>query len=234
MSDARTVIVCTPAGTPIDWFAAAEALNWHELPTGNPQVMFPVRRRRIIGWFSRWTTRHLVQALRRFGAVRFAAGGRTSRLDLNAAATLAHQQATYRWRLWTQVVRSTPAAQPWEHFLAQHTAAPAKVSVEEATRRFEAQARVLAMLAYNSHPYCQVSLDPYEIDGYQAGEQTYTALHWQRSICGDAVITDDGRLLAPASDSIADRLRFLTEAGAYVRRLDRRQHLLAVRIAARP
>jgi hypothetical protein len=44
------------------------------------------------------------------------------------------------------------------------------------------------------------------------------------------MITDDGRLLEPASTSLADQLRYLTQAGAHLRKLTRRQQILAVQI----
>jgi len=223
-----------PADRVIDWFSASEILDWHKLPAGTPHPMFPVRRPRLIGWFSRWSARHLVQAVRRFGAVTYAAGGRKSRLDLTAAVTRANAAAVYRWRTWAQVVRTTPAARTWGDFLAQHKANPSKVSMEEATRRFEEQPQVLAMLSFNSHPSSRVDLDPYELDAYQAGEATYTVVHWQQAITGDAVVTDDGRLLEPASGSLADKLRYLAEAGAYLNRLRRSHQILAVTVAAQP
>lgn len=233
-TSARTVIVCMPADTPIDWFSASEILDWHDLPAGTPRTMFPVRRSRIVGWVSRWSARHLVHVTRRFGAVMWAAGGRKSRLDLTAAVTQANAAAVYRWRTWAQVVRATPLARPWADFLAQHTANPGKVSLEEARRRFEEQPRVLAMLAYNTHPSSRGDLDPYELDAYQAGEATYTVVHWQQAITGDALVTDDGRLLEPASGSLADKLRYLAEAGAYLYRLRRSHQILAVTVAAQP
>jgi hypothetical protein len=55
-------------------------------------------------------------------------------------------------------------------------------------------------------------------------------VHWQHAIAADALITDDGRLLEPASAGLADRLRYLAEAGVYLRGLSRRHHLLAVKI----
>jgi hypothetical protein len=102
--------------------------------------------------------------------------------------------------------------------------------MEEAVRRFEAQPRVLAMLAYNTHPVARHRRDPYELDAYQAGEATYTVVHWQHAIAADTLITDDGRLLQPASASLADRLRYLAEAGTYLRGLSRRHQLLAVKV----
>jgi hypothetical protein len=223
-----------PADQPIDWFSASEMLDWHKLPAGTPRTMFPVRRGRIVGWFSRWSARNLVRVVRRFGAVTRAAGGRKSRLDLTAAVTQANEWATFRWRNWAQVVRNTPVARTWGDFLAQHKTNPGKVSLDEAKRRFEEQPRVLAMLSYNSHPHSRVELDPYELDAYQAGEATYTAVHWQQAITGDALVTDDGRLLEPASASLADKLRYLAEAGAYLNKLHRSHQILAVTVAAQP
>jgi hypothetical protein len=73
------------------------------------------------------------------------------------------------------------------------------------------------MLAYNAHPVAGDRLDPYELDAYQAGEATYTVVVWQHAVAADALITDDGRVLQPSSASLADRLRYLAVAGAYVR-----------------
>ena len=226
----RTVIVCMPADPPADWFSASEILDWHHLPAGTPRPMFPVRRRRLISWWTRWSQRHLVHPVRRRGAVAWAAGGRKHRLDLTATVTAAATHAGYRWRTWAQIVRNTPHARPWPGFLQQHLQRPAKLSFAEARHRFESQPRVLAMLAFNAHPSARVVLDPYELDAYQAGEATYTVLHWQQALTGDAVITDDGRLLLPASASLADRLRFLAEASGYLNRLCRSQQIVAMTI----
>jgi hypothetical protein len=231
---AHTVIVCAPPDRPLDWFTASEIIDGHRLPTGTPVALYPVRHRRIIGWFTRWSARHLTGPVRRFGAVTRTTGGRKSRLDLSAATRREHHAAVHRWRRWQQVVHGTPTARPWSQFAAQHLAGPAKMPLAEAVRRFEAQPRVLAMLAHNVHLPPPARLDPGELDAYQAGEATYTVLHWQRAITGDMIITVDGRLLRPASGTIADRLRYLGAALAYLHRLPARSHLLAVRIAAHP
>jgi hypothetical protein len=168
--------------------------------------------------------------VRRRGAVTRAAGGRRSRFDLTGAAVTANTEAAARWRTWAQVVRDTPPARSWAEFLAAYTADPKKLSMEEAVRRFEVQPRVLAMLAYNAHPVARHRLDPYDLEAYQAGEATYTVAHRQHAIAADAKITDHRRLLQPASASLADRLRYLAEAGAYLRGLSRRHQLLAVNL----
>lgn len=225
MSDVRLVIVCMPAGAAADWFSASEILDWHHLCTGSPVSMFPVRRRPI----SRWSARHLVQPVRRRGTVIRAAGGRLRRLDPTAAATLAHADAVYRWRVWSHVVARTPAARPLRDFHADP-----RLTAEEAVRRFEAQPRVLAMLAHNCQPHTRVPLHPGEMDAYQAGEFTYSVLHRQRAVVGDAMVTDDAALLEPSGHTIADRLRYLAHASAHLRALPQDRHIVAVHAAPRP
>jgi hypothetical protein len=228
----RIIVVCTPAGTLLDWFTASEIIEWNDLPTGTPCTRYPVRHRTLLGWFTRWSARHLVQVVRRFGAVTDAAGGRRGRLDLPGAAYRAHLAAVYRWRLWAVVVRSTPSARTWDWFYAQHRADPRKISVVEARRRFESQPRIVAMLAHNAHPMARVALDPYELDAYQAGEATYTVLHWQHALVGDALITTEGLLLQPASASLADRLRYLRVASHHLHTLPDSAQVLAVTVPA--
>ena len=43
-TDSRTIIICAPADTHLDWFTASEILDWHQLPPGTPHPMFPIRR----------------------------------------------------------------------------------------------------------------------------------------------------------------------------------------------
>lgn len=204
----RTVIVCFPANTDADWFTASEVVQHHLNASGTPVRRFPVRHRALLGLFSRWSGTHLLDARRRFGAVVLAAGGRVNRLNLTSTVTRASTAATSRWRSWYHnIAQSTPVAKPWEDFLTQHRDHPDKLSRDEARRRFEAQPRVLAMIAMSDHPVAQHVFDPYELDAYQAGEATYVTLHWRTAIGGDALITAEGQLLQPQSPSLADRLR---------------------------
>jgi hypothetical protein len=222
------VVICAPPEPVLDWFTAAETLTWHELPAGAPTPIYPVRRPPLTGWVSRFSDRHLLHPVRRHGAVHHAAGGRTGRLDLTAAVTRAHAEAITRWRIWAQIVRAIPPAKAWPEFTepAPGAGRTRTASAEDARRRFDAQPRILAMLAYNANPLARVVLDPAELGAYQAGEATYTVLHWQHAIAGDALITEDGRLLQPASDTLADQLRHLTDATAHLR-VRRRNHQLA-------
>ncbi|SCG58401.1 hypothetical protein GA0070609_3445 [Micromonospora echinaurantiaca] len=220
----QVVTVCFATGDDADWFAASEKVNDLLHANGTPARRYRVRHRRIIGWLTRFIGYYLLDAARRFGAVTMAAGGRKSRLDLTGTAAKAAHDAALRWRAWhTHINATTKPARPWEDYLAQHHTDPAKVSLAEARRRFEQQPRALAMLAHG--------VDPYELSVYQAGEATYVGLHWRIALIGDALITTDGRLLAPTSDSVADRFRFLNEACAYLHGLRSSARLCAVAIA---
>jgi hypothetical protein len=224
----RVVTVCFAPGTDADWFSASEVVNDRLNANGTPARRYHVRHRRLVGWFTRWFGYFLLDAVRRFGAYTLAAGGRKGRLDLNATAARAANQAVSRWRAFnTHIAATTRPARTWEDFLAQHNADPAKVTINEARRRFEQQPRILAMLAYAGG----YTFDPYEVAAYQAGEATYAGLHWRIALIGDALITTEGRLLEPASDSLADRFRFLNNACAYLHSLRSKARLCAVAIA---
>jgi hypothetical protein len=224
----KIVTVCFNPGEDADWFAASEKVNDLMNANGTPARRFRVRHRRLIGWLTRFFGYYLLDAARTFGAVIFAAGGRKSRLDLLGMSQDAANEAIARWRAWNMHINATTKpARVWEDFLAQHHNDPAKVSMTEARRRFEQQPRVLAMLAYaGGHTF-----DPYELALYQAGEATYAGLHWRTALIGDALITADGRLMRPATNSVADRFRFLNDACAYLRSLHNHARLCAVAIA---
>jgi hypothetical protein len=231
----RTVIVALPDGTRADWLHIVQVLAWHNRPAAVPHVVFPVRRPRFLGWVSRWSARHLLDPVRRRGAVTHASGGRRSRLDLPRLATVARNQAAARWWTWhAHVARTTPAAKAWEQYRAEHLRDPDKLPLTEARRRFEAQPRVLAMLAYNSYPAAPHTLDVDDLAAFQAGEAVYVAVAWQHALTGDAFITPDGHLLQPASPTLADRLRYHADAGRVLASLTRAQHLVAVKAAGAP
>jgi hypothetical protein len=234
-SATRTVIVVLPDGTGTDWLGVVAVLAWHRHPAVIPHRAFPVRRPALTGWITRWSRRHLTDPTRRHGAVTIAAGGRISRLDLRGAADTARRTATDRWRTWhAHIARGTGNARCWESFLADHHRDPGKLPLQVVRARFEAQPRVLAMLAYNSYPAAPHHLDVDELAAYQAGEAVYAALAWQQALTGDALITPDGRWLQPASSSLADRLRYHADAVRIVHGLPRDRHLVAVRAAALP
>jgi hypothetical protein len=237
VSDTRTqtVLVALPTGQPAGWLRILQILAWHHRPAAVPYVVFPVRRRRLVSWVTRWTARHLLDPVRHRGAVTTAAGGRLSRLDLPRLANAARAQVSARWWTWhAHVARTTPAAKPWEHYLAEHLRTPDKIPLADARRRFEAQPRVLAMLAHNSYPAAPFQFDVEDLAAFQAGEAVYVALHWQHALTGDALITPDGQLLQPVSDTLADRLRYHADAARILSALSGTQQLVAVRAAPAP
>jgi hypothetical protein len=237
VSDTRTqtVLLALPPGQPASWLHIQQILTWQHRPAAVPYTVFPVRRRRLIGWVTRWTARHLLDPLRHHGAVTTAAGGRLSRLDLPALANAARAQAAARWWTWhAHIARTTPGAKPWEQYQAEHQRDPSKLPLAEARRRFEAQPRVLAMLAHNAYPAVPHTLDVDDLAALQAGEAVYVALHWQHALTGDALITPDGHLLQPATGSLADRLRYHAAAARVLAALSGSQQLVAVRAAPVP
>lgn len=226
----QIVTVCFAPGDDADWFSASEKVDDLLHAQATPTRRLHVRRRTLIGWITRWLDYQLVDAARQFGAITKAAGGRKSRLDLNGTATIAATHARLRWHAWNQHMNATKAtsrdARTWEDFQALHHTDPDKLSLHEARRRFEQQPRILAMLAY-AGPH---EFDPYELAAYQAGEHTYAGLHWRTAIVGDLLITTDSRLLKPASDTLADRMRFLNQAIKYLRSLTPSAYLCTVAI----
>lgn len=227
----QVVTVVFNPGEDADWFSASEKVNDLLNASGTPARRFHVRHRKFIGWITRFLDYYLVDTARRFGAITKAAGGRKGRLDLNGGAATAATEAALRWHAWHQYMNSNTAtrreARTWEDFQALHKADPGKLSLAEARRRFEQQPRIVAMLAYSgAHEF-----DPYELAAYQAGEHAYAGLHWRIAIVGDLLITAEGQLLKPATDSIADRMRFFNEAITYLRSLKSSARLYAVTIA---
>jgi hypothetical protein len=214
-SPARTVLVCFDPSEKPDWFSASERVDDHLQVNGTPVMRFQVRQ---VSWW-KWWLRNRVKSLlnvRGYGGGQWCSGGQVGLLDLNATIAVAIGDATARYREWKRTIeRTTPAARPWSDFLAQHEKDPKKVSWEEARRRFENQPRVIAMLASTG----TYEFDPYELELYQASEDTYVSLFWQTALVGDALITAEGKLVQPASPSMADRARYLRQAGAYVKNL---------------
>jgi len=227
----QVVTVCFAPGEDADWFSASEKVNDLLNANGTPARRYHVRHRKLIGWITRFLDYYLVDTARRFGAITKAAGGRKGRLDLNGGAATAATQARLRWHAWNHYMNTTTAtakpARTWEDFQAIHQADPAKLSLNEARRRFEQQPRIVAMLAYSgAHEF-----DPYELAAYQAGEHAYAGLHWRIAIVGDLLITAEGKVLKPASDTIADRMRFFNEAIKYLKSLKSSARLCAVTIS---
>lgn len=244
VTESRRLVVVLPSGCTGSWSDIRRILAPHGARPGiraesHPDHRFPVRARRL-----RDLARDLAHGVRRRDDVLdlvpsadgafYAAGGLKARLDLDALAADAYRKARIRWWTWqTQAATGTPQALPWETYLARHRQSPARCPLAEARREFEAQPRVLAMLAVTSRPDVAFALDPFELAGYQAGEVVYTTLCWQRAVLGDAVVTPNGRLLRAESGSLADVLRHLRTASQIVHTLTPDRYLAAAVITRR-
>jgi hypothetical protein len=237
MPTPRTIvlIVALPKGTPATWPRVAELTSRHGWAATAPAPLFPLRRKALTGWATRWSSRHLVEVTRHHDAAVRAAGGRIARLNLNQLAWHARCEAAARWRTWNaHAARGTSVAQTWDTYLAEHHRDPRKLPLAEACARFEAQPRVLAMLAYNSYPLAHEALPVKDLAAFQAGEAVYVSLHLHRALSRDALITPDGRVLQPASPALADALHYYTEAARIIAHLNPTQHLVAVRATPTP
>ena len=239
MSDTqtRTVIVALSEDEKADWLRITQILGWHRLLACVPVTAFPVRSRGLLAWVCSWLSFALLEAIPSYGRVTHAAGGRISRLDLIGLATQARDQAYARYRTWYEfIARTTPPADTWEYMLAanQQQDPKTRVAHQDLRTAFEAQPRVMAMLAYNSYPAVPYQWDLDDLAALQAGEAVYVALHWQEALTGDAVVTPEGRLIEPASRSLADRLRYLADATRVIHGLSPRQYLVAVTAAPAP
>lgn len=222
-SKQRTIIVCLPTNDPSDWAIALAAVDCHTSgPSTAGPARFPVRHRRLTGLVTRFTTRHLLGAERRFGMVTYATGGRRSRLNLRAAQHTAWYQAWTRWATWRQVTSGLRQASPWEQFRRRHLADPDKFPMEQARAQFLAQPMIAAMLAFNANPANRQELDVYEVDAYLAGAHAYATRHMLAAVCGEAMLTTEGRWLEPDSDSFADICAYLKQAADHIHRLSRR------------
>jgi hypothetical protein len=224
----RTLIVCMPPDT-TSVVTATAALGEHL--DGIPQLaaQFHVKHRLFIGWVTRWCTYWLIGATRRsIGTVRYAAGGRLSRLDLSAAATAAYLGAVARWTYWHEVTHGTRIASCWDEVKRRHHTGTA--SLDDARRRFTAQPRIQAMQIANAKPNATHHLDPYEVDAYQAGCRAYATRYQLAALAGDAMLTATGEFLQPDSEAFTDVIAYLTQAAAHLHQLGRRHQIVALTI----
>lgn len=222
----RIVVVCLPAEKGSDWLTAAGTVAGH---VDSPPVLasvFPLRRG-LLRLLSRVSGRRLLGVVRRNGLPRRAAGGRLRRLDLPAAARSTWLEATARWTVWRHVTDGLKPANPWQVYLQRHRQAPERFSLPDARRAFTAQPVVTAMLAHNAVPTA-VQLDPYELDGYQAGQRAYATCHMLAATCGHAMLTTNGQWLQPQGDTFTDRLDYLQQAAGHLHQLPRTATVVAL------
>ncbi len=178
-----------------------------------------------------WQRRALINVRRgRKGTPTICAGAPISHLDLTLMRNAAAFHAGLRWQQWSQAVAGTRAAQPWHVIEAQHRADPAKLSLEQARKRFDDQPRINAMRLHNAANPTAPQLDVHEVEVYQAGYQAYQHYHAMTALCGDAMMPTAGDRLQPASDSLADRINYLATATRLLDSLPGPQRIAAVTV----
>lgn len=215
----QSMIICVPAEIPDQAVMSRQVLK-HFGVTGTTHRRFWTTALRP------WHPRQLVDL--RKGKPGICAGGPTRLLDLTGVRHAAGVGAGLRYQQWAQVVAGTKPATPWNVLLGKHHAEPDKYPLAKARADFDNQPRVLAMAMHNAAAYGQPHLDPAELEMFQAGAAAYQHFHALTQVCADALLTEDGQQLAPASDSFADRIRYLDSARRHVDSLDPAVRLLAV------
>ncbi len=173
-----------------------------------------------------WHRQHMV--LLRKGRPAYCAGGPVWLLDLDGLRHAAGIGAGLRHQVFTAATRGTRPAWPWHAYQAKHEQNPDRYSLADAQRDFHAQPRITAMRMHNAVNPTAGHLDPAEVEMYQAGQMAYQHYSAASMLCGDAILTDDGRRLAPASDALTDRTTYIDQALRTLALLDDEQRLIAV------
>jgi hypothetical protein len=173
-----------------------------------------------------WQRQRMV--LLRKGTPAYCAGGPVRLLDLDGVRHAAGIGAGIRHQVFTAATRGTRPAYPWHAYQGKHDQYPNRYSLADAERDFYAQPRITAMRMHNAVNPTAGHLDPAEVEMYQAGQMAYQHYSAATAICGDAILTDDGRRLAPASDALADRTTYIEQALRLLETLDDEQRLIAV------
>ncbi|MGW3607945.1 hypothetical protein [Micromonospora sp. NPDC005161] len=214
------MIVCLPDDLP------EEALTTQQLDThfGVPGTLtthfWATPRLRL------WQ-RHQMFGLRK-GQPAACAGGPVGLLDLQGMRHAAAVGAGIRHQIWQHAVHGTRPATPWPAFEARHLANPDKYRYDTATGDFHSQPRVNAMRLHaaanpgNGQPRIG------ELEMYQAGPLAYQHYSAATAVVGDALLTADGRKLAPVTDGLADRITYLEQALRHLDTLTPQQRLIAV------
>jgi hypothetical protein len=218
----RTMVVCVPDALPGEAIAA-EQFDEHLKVRGTLTPRF-------------WTIagRNPWQRAKLFALVpgkpAYCAGGPVRLLNLAGMRQAAGFAAGVRHQMWQQAVHGTRPAVSWPGFLHRHLNDPDSYSRRQAEEDFNRQPRVLAIRLHNTHQPPAGIFDLAELDMYQAGPAAYQHYSAAMAVTGDAVLTGDSTLLAPASDTAADRVTFLDQASRYLLSLTPQQRLLALAV----
>jgi hypothetical protein len=216
-----TMIVCLPDGLTGDALTAHQ-LHRHFGVDGTLQARFwTIPNLRL------WQRRQMFE-LRR-GTPAYCAGGPASLLNLAGMRYAAGVGAGIRHQQWQQAVQGTKPAEPWVTFHGRHLNDPKKYSHDQAATDFWRQPRVTAMRMHNA----AVSAAPLPVDQLemlQAGPAAYQHYSAVTAICGDALLTAEGRQITPATDAFDDRVTFLSHANRYLENIEDGQRLVAVAV----
>jgi hypothetical protein len=218
----RLMIVCVPDTMPVSLLTSTWPTDHGAWIGGTPVSGLWVR-----SGVKPWQRRHLIGVRRSRHAPVLCAGGPIRWLNLDGMRAAAAFAAGARHYQWTHVVRGTKSAIPWPQIRTAPSGTPG-VAMAAAWRRYAHQPRVVAMRAFTAAHIAGPVLDPDEVEMYQAGSVAYQQYHAMRAICGDAILTTDGRHLQPRSDSFADRITYLHHAMRLLHALPNRQRLLAI------
>lgn len=215
-----TMVICLPDPLPVETLSSNE-LDTHFGVTGTLTRLFwavaqlrPWHRRKMIGL--------------REGRPAPCAGGPVRLLDLHGMRHAATVGAGIRYQIWQQVVHGTRAATPWPVFETRHHTDPDRYPLDTAIADFHAQPRVHAMRLHAAAAPGPGQPAVGELEMYQAGQIAYQHYRAASAVAGDAMLTADGRKLAPVSDALAHRITYLEQALAHLDTLDPDQRLLAV------
>lgn len=215
----QTMIICVPQEIP-DTALASRQMARHFGVTGTTTRRFWTAKLRP------WQTRHIIDP--RKGTPVACAGGPVRLLDLTGVAHAAGIGAGLRYQKFAQLVHGTRPATPWPVMAAKHHTDPEKYPLDKVTADFEAQPRVQAILLHNAATYGPDRIDLAELGALQAGSVAYQHYRAMTQICGDALLTEAGQQLQPASDTVADRARYLEAARQHLDCLDANTRILAV------
>ncbi|GAA4595791.1 hypothetical protein BJY16_001795 [Actinoplanes octamycinicus] len=208
----NTMIIVLPDELRTDMFTRTSDLSRHFGVAGRLHPRFwAIRNLRL------WQHRQLIgmQPRKRNTPV-YCAGGPAALLDLDGLRDASGCGAGIRHQLWHQVVQGTRPAQPWPALHARHCADPKKYPYAQARDDFWAQPRVNAMQLHNAATAGTAHLPIEDLEMLQAGPMAYQHYSAMTAICGDALRTADGRVLTPASDTLADRTYYLDQAVRYL------------------
>ncbi|MEU4677915.1 hypothetical protein [Micromonospora sp. NPDC023737] len=216
----KIMVICLPDDLP------AQAMTSHQLDThfgvtGTLTTLYWATPR-----LRPWQRHQLIGA--RKGQPTLCAGGPVRLLDLPGLRHAAAVGAGIRHQMWQQIVHGTPPATPWPVFESRHLTDPDRYPLDKASEDFHAQPRVHAMRLHAATTpgtdHCGVG----ELEMYQAGQVAYQHYRAASAVAGDAMLTADGRHLAPASDALAHRITYLEQALAHLDTVGPERRLLAI------